>query len=89
MELQINNITDLEQLVIKDKITPLQAEKILIKSLNLLAVDFGIKTVTKERILNTIDVLKNSLENNEVPLFSLSQIRDEAIQEYSIKNVFK
>lgn len=89
MELQINNITDLEQLVIKDKITPLQAEKILIKSLNLLEVDFGIKTVNKERILNTIDVLKNSLENNEVPLFSLSQIRDGAIQEYSIKNVFK
>lgn len=85
----INNIEELEQLLLNDKITPNQANKILNKSLDLLDVSFENETITKEQVLKEIEVLKVCLENNEIPLFSLSQIQDGKIKEYNIKNIFK
>lgn len=85
----INNIEELEQLLLNDKITPNQANKILNKSLGLLDVSFEDETITKEQVLKEIEVLKVCLKNNEIPLFSLSQIQDGKINEYNIKNIFK
>ena len=85
----INNIEELEQLLLNNGITPYQANKVLIKSLNLLDVSFGNETITKEQVLKEIEVLKVCLENNEVPLFSLAQIQDSQIKEFNIKQIYK
>jgi hypothetical protein len=87
--MEINNINELEQLLLIDKITPNQANKILIKSLGLLDVSFGEEKLSKESVLKEIEVLKQCLEHNEVPLFSLSQIQDSQIKEFNIKQIYK
>lgn len=85
----INNIEELEQLLLNDKITPNQANKILNESLGLLDVSFENEIIIKEQVLKEIEILKVCLDNNEIPLFSLSQIQDGKINEYNIKNIFK
>jgi hypothetical protein len=87
--MEINNINELEQLLLIDKITPNQANKILIKSLGLLDVSFGEEKLSKESVLKEIEVLKQCLEHNQVPLFSLSQIQDSQIKEFNIKQIYK
>ena len=87
--MEINNINELEQLLLIDKITPNQANKILIKSLGLLDVSFGEEKLSKESVLKEIEVLKQCLEHNEIPLFSLSQIQDSQIKEFNIKQIYK
>jgi hypothetical protein len=87
--MEINNINELEQLLLIDKITPNQANKSLIKSLGLLDVSFGEEKLSKESVLKEIEVLKQCLEHNEIPLFSLSQIQDSQIKEFNIKQIYK
>jgi hypothetical protein len=87
--MKINSIEELEELLNNDQVTPNQANKILIKSLGLLDVSFGEEKLTKESVLKEIEVLKQCLEHNEIPLFSLSQIQDSQIKEFNIKQIYK
>ena len=87
--MKINSIEELEELLKNDQVTPNQANKILIKSLGLLDVSFGEEKLTKESVLKEIEVLKQCLEHNEKPLFSLAQIQDSQIKEFNIKQIYK
>jgi hypothetical protein len=87
--MKINSIEELEELLNNDQVTPNQANKILIKSLGLLDVSFGEEKLTKESVLKEIEVLKQCLEHNEIPLFSLSQIQDDGVREFNIKQIYK
>lgn len=85
----ISSIERLEELLNNKQVTPNQANKILIKSLGLLDVSFGKTELSKESVLKEIEVLKQCLEYNEIPLFSLAQIQDSEIKEFNIKQIFK
>jgi hypothetical protein len=85
----VNKIEEVEELLYTDKITPNQAIEILIKSLGLFDVRFGEVTLTKESVMNEIQILKTCLDYNEVPLFTLAQLEDETIKPYNIKQTFK
>jgi len=85
----ISSIEQLEELLNNKQVTPNQANKILIKSLGLLDVSFGKTELSKKSVMNEIEVLKQCLEHNEIPLFSLAQIQDSEIKEFNIKQIFK
>ena len=55
--MKINSIEELEELLNNEKVTPNQANKILIKSLGLLDVSFGEEKLSKESVLKEIEVL--------------------------------